>query len=100
MDYRDSIANEVEIKKEIEQFFLSYNKKEAERLEKEKLLEEEDENGWSTVTSRKKRGKKALLHKGSAIRKIQLKADSKHKKQLQNFYTFQIRESKKKGEWI
>lgn len=79
----------------------AYDQKVAARLEAEKAAEEEkDEEGWTTVTGRKKRGQFALARKESTIQKVQFKEEiKKHKKQLQNFYTFQIREAKKQSKF-
>lgn len=74
-----------------------YDEKVTERLEQEKEDEVDDE-GWTTVTGKKKRGQFALARKESTIQKVKLKEEEKkHKKQLLNFYTFQIREAKKQS---
>ena len=77
-----------------------YDRKVEERLEQEKAAEEAvDNEGWTTVTGRKKRGQFALARKESTIQKVQFKEEEKkQKKQLLNFYTFQIREAKKQSE--
>ncbi|CAD1468364.1 unnamed protein product, partial [Heterotrigona itama] len=94
---RASLHNEKVLKKKIEAYMQNYDQKIAEKIAKEKAMEEEAENdGWVTITGRKKRGQFALSRKESTINKVQYKEEQKNKKkQLLNFYTFQIRESKK-----
>lgn len=90
------------MKEEIETYMQNYDKKIAEKIIKEKIMEEEVQNndGWVTVTGRKKRGQFALSRKESTINKVQHKEEQKNKKkQLLNFYTFQIRESKKQSKF-
>lgn len=90
------------MKEEIETYMQNYDKKIAEKIIKEKIMEEELQNndGWVTVTGRKKRGQFALSRKESTINKVQHKEEQKNKKkQLLNFYTFQIRESKKQSKF-
>lgn len=56
--------------------------------------EEEDDGGWVTVG---KGGKKTFEQKESVINKLEGKVEQgKQKKELRNFYTFQIRENKMK----
>jgi len=92
------LYNEKVVKAEIEEYIATYDKEIAERIAKEKTVEEDD--GWTTVTSGKKRGKFAPIRKESTINKIQQKEEQrKKKKQLVNFYTFQIREAKKQSKY-
>lgn len=76
-----------------------YDDKAAKRLAGENDDEaEEGEDGWVTVSSKKKRGQYAPARKESTINKLQSKEERKsRKKELLNFYTFQIRESKKQS---
>lgn len=100
IEYNRSVCNEKKMKEEIETYMQNYDKKIAEKIIKEKMMEEEVQNndGWVTVTRRKKRGQFALSRKESTINKVQHKEEQKNKKkQLLNFYTFQIRESKKQN---
>lgn len=79
-----------------------YDQRIADNVAKEKAMEMEaaENDGWVTVTGQKKRGQFALSRKESAINKVQHKEDQKNKKkQLLNFYTFQIRESKKQSKY-
>ena len=79
-----------------------YDQREEEKLKQEKTAAEEvDEEGWVQVTGRKKRGEFAVARKESTIQKIQSKErEKKQKKQLLNFYSFQIRESKKQSKFL
>ncbi|CAK9811664.1 Ribosomal RNA-processing protein 7 homolog A [Anthophora quadrimaculata] len=98
-EYNFSITNEKVIKQDIEAYMEIYEKKIADKKAKEKAMEEaEDNDGWVTVTGRKKRGQFALSRKQSTINKVLHKEEQKNKKkQLLNFYTFQIRENKKQN---
>lgn len=90
------------LKKKIEVYMQNYDQKIVEKIAKEKAMEEEEaeNDGWVTVTGRKKRGQFALSRKESTINKVQRKEEQKNKKkQLLNFYTFQIRESKKQSKF-
>lgn len=99
-EYNMSICNEDNLKEEIETYMQNYDKKMAEKKANEKAMEEQvkDNDGWITVSGQKKRGEYALSRKESTINKVQYKEEQKNKKkQLLNFYTFQIRESKKQN---
>lgn len=99
-EYNESICDESALKKEIEDYMNEYDKRIADRIAREKAAEEEAAagDGWVTVTGRKKRGQFALARKESTILKVQNKEEHKNKKkQLLNFYTFQIREAKKQN---
>jgi len=94
--YNDSIIDESKVKEVIDKCLIEYDNKKEEEMEEDEIKGEVDSKGWTTITSKKKRGKFATTRKESTIQKIQTKEDSKkHKKTLLNFYTFQIRESKK-----
>lgn len=98
MEYNNSVCDEEATKKHIEQFMDDYDNRVAERLRKQKLAEEGDTDGWVKVTGRKKRGEFALARKESTINKLQDKlSTSNRKKQLKNFYPFQIREEKRQS---
>ncbi|KAI4500867.1 hypothetical protein M0802_004078 [Mischocyttarus mexicanus] len=95
-EYNDTIRCENDMKREISKYMFMYDQQIAERIAKQKAAEEVEDDGWTTVTSRKKRGKFATVRKESTINKIKSNVELKNrKKQLLNFYTFQIRESKK-----
>lgn len=79
----------------------TYDQQIADRIAKEKAAKDMEQDGWVTITSRKKRGQFAPSRKESTISKIQNKEEQKNqKKQLLNFYTFQIRESKKQRMYL
>lgn len=93
------MQNEKELKNTIEKYMQSYDSKVEAKLTAN--VEEEEDDGWTTVSSKKKRGQFAPVRKESTIEKIQTVEERKNKKkQLLNFYTFQIRESKKQRMFI
>ncbi|XP_078052733.1 ribosomal RNA-processing protein 7 homolog A isoform X2 [Augochlora pura] len=98
-DYNDSICDEEKMKKEIEDYMKDYDQRINNKIISEKVMAEgEDNDGWVTVTGQKKRGQFALARKDSVINKMQQEEEQKNKKKrLLNFYTFQIRESKKQN---
>lgn len=85
-EYMDSIQNEDELQREIDEFMRDYDEQVARGAEQPEV----DEDGW-TVVGRKG---KTFQRKESVIKKIENK--SQKSKELQNFYTFQIREAKMK----
>lgn len=92
--YNDSLYDEQLTKKDIEEYIALYDEQ---INEKEKAVKEDDD-GWITVTSGKKRGQFAPSRKESTISKVLQKEEHRKKtKQLHNFYTFQIREVKKQN---
>ncbi|XP_046474326.1 ribosomal RNA-processing protein 7 homolog A [Neodiprion pinetum] len=98
--YNNSVCDEEKTQKEIEEYMHGYDQRVANRLMEASAKAENRGNpdGWTVVTGTKKRGQRALLRKESAIGKVRQKqAKSNEKKQLLNFYTFQIRDSKKQN---
>ncbi|CAG0913638.1 unnamed protein product [Notodromas monacha] len=97
MKYNAELVDEESLLLEAKQFLKGYDEEENLRKEQEKSMGEPDEDGWVTVGSRgSKRGgfsrSEALTMKiGEAEKK------KRAKKELVNFYTFQIRESKMKN---
>lgn len=93
--HNSSIMLSKTIKENIEEFMKSYDQTVKREKEKEKLLEQEDDEGWVTVT---KRGKVQSFARSEKVEnKILAKEEiNKKRKELKNFYTFQIRESKMK----
>lgn len=90
-DYNSSICNPEELQKEIISYINSYDKEE----EKKKASDKEvvDDEGWTVVT--KKGRNPGISRKESVEHKLNEKGQAlSQKKQLKNFYTFQIRESK------
>lgn len=97
-EYNVSVHDERATKREIEEYLTLYDKRVNERVTREKTAGEEDDDGWTTVTGRKKRGQFAPTRKESTIGKVSQKEEHcKKKKQLLNFYTFQIRDAKKQN---
>ncbi|CAG4963155.1 unnamed protein product [Colias eurytheme] len=94
-EYNENVVKPKDLKESIEKFMQKYDEKVKKELDEEKKLEQEDEDGWVTVT---KRGKVQSFARTEKVEnKIMAKEEkSKKKKELKNFYTFQIRESKMK----
>lgn len=91
-DYNNSIVDPVELQQEVNTFMAEYDKQQE--TEKQQANEQNvDEDGWTVVT--KKGRNPGLSRKESVENKITQKLQKiEKKKRLQNFYTFQIRESK------
>ncbi|XP_055385133.1 ribosomal RNA-processing protein 7 homolog A isoform X2 [Condylostylus longicornis] len=94
-EYIESIIPEDELQTEIDSFMREYDAKDAKAIEAEKA-QEADNDGWITVG---KHGKNVgFEQKESIINKIEDKMQkNKKNRELKNFYTFQIRESKMKN---
>ncbi|XP_047119030.1 ribosomal RNA-processing protein 7 homolog A [Schistocerca piceifrons] len=94
-EYNMRIPDVDAMQKEIDDFMEKFDHKVAENARLEKQAMEEDDDGWITVT---RKGKKpGFARKESIEKKIMSKEKQKRsKKELLNFYTFQIRESKMK----
>lgn len=90
-EYNASIKCPEELQKEIDDFMKNFDEQ-----EKSKKSEITDDNGWTVVT---KGGRKpGLSRKESMVNKLDAKSIKKmKKKELKNFYTFQIRESQMKN---
>ncbi|XP_023937680.1 ribosomal RNA-processing protein 7 homolog A [Bicyclus anynana] len=83
------------LKERIETFMKTHDNKTQSEQKQEKQLEQQDDEGWITVT---KGGKVQSFARTEKVEsKIMAKEESKKKrKELKNFYTFQIRETKMK----
>ncbi|XP_013196982.2 ribosomal RNA-processing protein 7 homolog A [Amyelois transitella] len=94
-EHNNSILNAKALKEKVEEFIKTHDKEVAAAEKKDKELEQEDGDGWVTVT---KRGKVQSFARTEKVEnKIMAKEEQKKKrKELKNFYTFQIRESKMK----
>ncbi|XP_045766576.1 ribosomal RNA-processing protein 7 homolog A [Maniola jurtina] len=94
-EYNNSVETPKVLKERIEVFMKEHDKKVDLEQKQEKELEKEDDEGWITVT---KRGKMQSFARTEKVEnKILAKEESnKKRKELKNFYTFQIRESKMK----
>ncbi|KAK9504268.1 hypothetical protein O3M35_010642 [Rhynocoris fuscipes] len=91
--YNSSLLDVEELQKDIDQFMAEYDLAEAEKSRKEIEEMEPDEEGWTKVT--KKGRRPGFARKESVHNRIMKKEnEKKQKKQLLNFYRFQIRESK------
>ncbi|KAF7996518.1 hypothetical protein HCN44_002150 [Aphidius gifuensis] len=85
-------TDEKSLKLSIEEYMMNYDQQNDKSVDKS----DKDDDGWTTVSSKKKRGQFATQRKKSTIDKI-IKTENRKdkKKKLVNFYTFQIREAKK-----
>ncbi|XP_078620789.1 ribosomal RNA-processing protein 7 homolog A-like [Branchiostoma floridae x Branchiostoma japonicum] len=84
-----------ELQSELDSYMADYDKRKQEELEREKSRgEEPDEEGWITVT---RHGRTPGAPRTEAMEKKALKREKKKRsrRELMNFYTFQIRESKR-----
>lgn len=91
-DYNSSIMDPTQLQKEVNAFITQFDKQEVNRQVKEKQ-QKDDEEGWTVVTKRSRNP--GLSRKESVEIKIAEKLRKKEKKKnIRNFYTFQIRESK------
>ncbi|KAK3914889.1 Ribosomal RNA-processing protein 7-like protein A [Frankliniella fusca] len=97
-DYNSKIPNVKEMQEDIDKYMAVYDKKVLLQLAKDKEAGEEDEDGWVTVT---KRGRNpGFTRSENSNKKIRAQEDKKRsKKQLINFYSFQVREAKMKSEY-
>ncbi|XP_021937758.1 ribosomal RNA-processing protein 7 homolog A isoform X2 [Zootermopsis nevadensis] len=94
-EYNNRIPDISLLQKEIDTFMEKFDDEAHRKALKEKEMMQEDEEGWITVT---KRGRKpGFARKESVEKKIMGKEKQRRsKKELRNFYRFQIRESKMK----
>lgn len=93
--YNNDVLQPNTLKEKVETFMKDYDEYVKKVEKKEKKLNEEDDEGWVTVT---KQGKVQSFARTEKIEnKILAKEEKGRKrKELLNFYTFQIRESKMK----
>lgn len=92
-EHDDNIINEKKLEKEVNYYMKCFGVKEHKAREEAKKAEV-DADGWVTV----KRGKNSgFEQKESILKALEEKIEKgKKKKQFDNFYSFQIRESKRK----
>lgn len=92
--YMDSLIDETELQAEVDDYMKAFDEREhEERLEAKKT--EVDDDGWTVV----KRGKAGggFQQKESILKALEDKIEKgKEKKEFNNFYAFQIRQSKQK----
>ena len=94
-EYNSRIPNVKEMQDDIDKYMAKYDKNVEQQIEKDKAAGEEDDEGWVTVT---KRGRNPGFSRSETTQnKIRATEEKKRsKKQLLNFYSFQVRESKMK----
>ncbi|XP_076310269.1 ribosomal RNA-processing protein 7 homolog A [Tachypleus tridentatus] len=93
-EYNDKVPNLTALKEEIDTYMSEFDKKVEEEKKQAKEMEGvPDEEGWITVT---KHGKKPVAPRTEMYQKKVLAKEKKKRsqKELLNFYTFQIRQSK------
>lgn len=92
-EYNQRTIDTVAMQAEIDQYLQHYDK--VKKAEAEGVEDEEDEEGWTTVT--RTGHNSGFKQKESVINKLEQKILDKKKqtKQLTNFYTFEMRENKK-----
>ncbi|XP_014260979.1 ribosomal RNA-processing protein 7 homolog A isoform X1 [Cimex lectularius] len=91
--YNKQFINHEDLQNEIDSYMKKYDQDVAEQERREKEEMQPDEDGWIKVT--KKGRHPGFARKESVHNKIMKKEDQKKaKKQLLNFYRFQIRQSK------
>lgn len=85
--------DEQAIERQVNEYMVRFEQTEADQLAAAREADAVDVDGWTTV----KKGRGAgFEQKESTLKRLETKIeDGKKKKELQNFYTFQIRESKK-----
>lgn len=94
-EYNSNIFDINELQKEVNKNIEEFDKKMEMQKKKEQQGKETDADGWTLVTKASRNP--GLARKKSLENKIKDKIESnKKKKELTNFYTFQIRQSKMK----
>lgn len=89
--YQERIPDPVGMQREIDAFMASYDRQVAQ--EKNQKEAEPDDEGWVTVT---KSTANTFVQREATVSKLEDKlSKDRVQKELKNFYTFQIRESKK-----
>jgi ribosomal RNA-processing protein 7 len=90
-DYQNRLPDPEEMQDEIEAYMNRFD--EETEMSKNKSTDADDDEGWVTVT---KDSHNRFTQKEATINKLEERiAKDKKNKQLQDFYTFQIRESKR-----
>lgn len=94
-EYKKNFVDAKKLNSEIDEFMLNYDEeKEKKEKEEEEKLNQPDEDGWVTVTPKSRKSNLAFTEKN--IEKMKSKQKKKRQQmQLVNFYSFQMKESKK-----
>ncbi|XP_053698350.1 ribosomal RNA-processing protein 7 homolog A [Sabethes cyaneus] len=91
-EYQERIPDPVEMQREIDNYMAGYDRQVAEEKIRQQTTTKDDE-GWVTVS---KSNANTFTQKEVVVGKLEEKiSKGRQKKELKNFYTFQIRESKK-----
>ncbi|XP_075224922.1 ribosomal RNA-processing protein 7 homolog A isoform X2 [Lycorma delicatula] len=93
IEYNNRIPDPELMQKEIDEFMEIYDKQEENRTADEKAKADPDDEGWVTVT---RRGRNPGISRKESVGKRIMAIEKKKrlKKELLNFYRFQIKESK------
>lgn len=83
----------MEIMAEVDEYMKKYDETQKLKSESEKMAAEPDDDGWTTVT---RSGRKPGFARRTSTVTNDGKRQKRKKKELVNFYTFQIKESKMK----
>ena len=89
MQYMETRVAASQLKAAADKYMESFDRKESERNERLRKLQEADEEGWVTVVPK---GKKRLAGEKSVSQRVRRK---KKNKELLNFYSFQLRETRR-----
>lgn len=91
-EYQERIPDPVEMQREIDKYMAGYDRQVAEEKVRQETTAQDDE-GWVTVS---KSNANTFSQKEAVVGKLEEKISTdRQKKELKNFYTFQIREAKK-----
>lgn len=94
-NYMNQLVNEKDLEAEVNEYMEAFEQREQDEREDAKKTEV-DEDGW-TVVKRGKAGGGGFQQKESILKALEDKIEKgKEKKEFNNFYAFQIRESKQK----
>ncbi|XP_071948005.1 ribosomal RNA-processing protein 7 homolog A-like isoform X2 [Antedon mediterranea] len=94
-EYRNERPDVDLLQKEIDEFMLAYDKDNKKKEEKRKKSEEEpDDEGWITVSRKGPKPGVARTEKNQT-RTLIKESQKRKRKELSNFYTFQMRETKR-----
>lgn len=93
-DYNASLVDKEELRREVNEFMTRYDEEEKKRQEEvDRQTSAVGEDGWETVT---RKGRNPGIARKESVNKhiLSKERNKRSKKQLLNFYQFQIRESK------
>ncbi|CAF0778824.1 unnamed protein product [Brachionus calyciflorus] len=94
-EYKRNFVDAKKLNKEIDEYMMNYDEEKAKKeQEQEEMANQPDEDGWITVTPKSRKSNLAFTERN--IEKMKTKQKKKRQQmQLINFYSFQMKESKK-----